>query len=125
MASDSRTHTPTPWRQTPEYLTLIEQTDEAGRWGPTVADCGMTDEGQQNAAHIVLCVNSHDGLVEALRSITDAAGNYCQAIDDIGTSGEPPEDHVERLDALEECIRDALVVSRRALEAAGIKTTEG
>lgn len=51
----------------------------------------------------------------ALEALEAASGDYCKCIDAIGESGEPPEQHIERLDALDDHIRAALVVARKAL----------
>lgn len=64
-------HTPTPWKcvdgdigneTTKEGVVFHE-----GIYGKTV------EQAEANAAHIVRCVNAHDGLVRALRTIADVA----------------------------------------------------
>lgn len=65
-------HTPTPWK-------LINEKTIVGLDHPRqgyVADVNLhrsndqqEPDGDANAAHIVRCVNSHDALIEALRTI--------------------------------------------------------
>lgn len=67
-------HTPTPWRVDPKRaLRVVAGEDD------TVATTGqqgnMRDQWEANAAHIVLCVNSHDALVEALTKILNCPGD--------------------------------------------------
>lgn len=43
--------------------------------------------------------------LERLRKLEAAAQAYCDCIDEIGASGEPPRHHMERLDELESATR--------------------
>ncbi len=43
--------------------------------------------------------------LERLRKLEAAAQAYCDCVDEIGDSGEPPDDHMARLDALESAMR--------------------
>lgn len=70
------THTSTPW------FTVPGQRDEAiaitATAGVPVADCwwqSSTQDANANSAHIVRCVNAHDELVAALRTLVDR--NLC------------------------------------------------
>jgi len=46
--------------------------------------------------------------MERLLRLEAAAKAYCAAIDEIGDSGEPPTEHVERLELLEYAMRATL-----------------
>lgn len=59
-------HTPTPWKVYQFGGVQIGQEDT----GEAICSMwGDKSEGDANAAHIVKCVNMHDGLVEALRRL--------------------------------------------------------
>lgn len=55
------THTPTPWTVSGDYIQGIGQ----------ICLSETAEEDVANAAHIVRCVNAHDALVAALRTIRD------------------------------------------------------
>ncbi len=120
--SDSRTHTPTPrpWKHETgprlggQYHDVVDQNGiliaEAANFSE--ADADDTDaRDAANVEHIVHCVNSHDGLVEALREIAGGWGaDYNAALSEDGQEIVNAEAAVV---ALQTC-------ARRALEAAGI-----
>ena len=62
-------HTPTPWEVGfPGIYAENPDRDGYASWIAEIVDCG-TGEDEANAEYIVLCVNSHDGLVKALEAI--------------------------------------------------------
>lgn len=69
-------HTPLPWEYDPELPTQIwAQTAEGGDPKP-LADCfdwWPEGEPEANAALIVLAVNSHEALLEALKELLEAS----------------------------------------------------
>ena len=70
--SHTPTHTPTPWcyRKAAKHLHIEGTHAGYGRRIATVPYVGDSTgwTSAANAAHIVHCVNTHDALVEALRS---------------------------------------------------------
>jgi hypothetical protein len=76
-------HTKTPWRVQATYPVLVEGQMADGMWA-LVADAGgdvdmPQTEWASNAAFIVKAVNMHDALVEALRDLSEASRNACNA----------------------------------------------
>lgn len=80
----------TPWRVTPgSGLRLLIDVEGS----PTLTACTIAAvqpeddngeairEAQANAAHIVKCVNAHDELVAALRSLSDLSRAYIGHMD--------------------------------------------
>jgi len=74
---------PRPWRVDPAYRADI-QTHDGKEIGTTynqeavgmvlrlagIMDAKNYEDGRANAAHIVRCVNAHDGLVDALEALS-------------------------------------------------------
>jgi hypothetical protein len=54
---------------------------------------------------ITLLVGLEPAELDRLRRLETAVQAYCDCIDEIGTSAEPPTEHIERLDVLEEAMR--------------------
>jgi hypothetical protein len=109
-----RTHTPTPWSVqivNPESAEIV-----GGDGATSVADYLTPDD----AEHIVHCVHSHDGLVEALRDLV-ALREYGDEADVLRADMSGPDGLLPWADVEQRVWANA----RRALEAAGIKTTEG
>ena len=91
-------HTPTPWKIANTFTKqYVVSGDEKIGICSVWSDAGK-EQGQQDAAHIVLCVNAHDSLVEELRRMVEYYA---------------PNEH--RVEALGK-IRDA----RKALADAGV-----
>src|SRR5208282_3626924 len=74
-------HTPTPWQVnlTSPNAGTFKLTDADGEFISYLARSRYHDdredpEAEADAAHIVHCVNTHDALVAALRSLHDAWG---------------------------------------------------
>ena len=60
-------HTPTPWVLGPNGLDIRDGKHEDKIVTVDYVDHIASEQQEANAAHIVKCVNAHDGLVEALR----------------------------------------------------------
>lgn len=56
-------HTPTPWHQGKEFKAQVVDKDLFH-----IADCGIGNASEANAAFIVTAVNCYDDIVEALES---------------------------------------------------------
>ena len=67
-------HTPTPWELERDHQSdRIYAIKGITRWNFLLK--GASNQSQANAARIVLCVNSHDALVEALTKILNCPGD--------------------------------------------------
>lgn len=75
----TQSHTPTPWT----YREAIILGSTRKQWVVEDADKERTICGQilneENAAHIVRCINSHDALVEALNDAIQAIDTHIVA----------------------------------------------
>ena len=73
--NEQTTHTPTPWCTMPPTDTcMVHRIFGGTRYIGLVGNSDNHDHADAvNAAHIVRCVNAHDGLVKALRFIANVA----------------------------------------------------
>jgi len=82
-------HTPTPWTYEPEAY----HRDNIWAGENIVAQAvGDSAETEANAAYIVLTVNNHSRLVEALAQLIEDAESYTDGMVCICCSGTPGED---------------------------------
>lgn len=102
-------HTPTPWvakenggdDTNPAKMFIVDGS------GNTIAACDYANDdatSEANAAHIVLCVNSHDRLLESAKQLFDLArikwGNLdpdankiFKSAEDVLAASQPTPDH--------------------------------
>jgi hypothetical protein len=78
-------HTSTPWSLFGHGNPQVFGGDPLRRIAVLDRQTGQSDgEYQANAERIVLCVNEHTRLLEALRRLTTLAANVCAQTDGIG-----------------------------------------
>lgn len=81
----SKKHTPGPWRfdqpQHDEFRVLSCDQVVASLHEPYAYDTGAMDEIEANAAHIIHCVNMHDGLVEACEAAIGYVSDFIREYD--------------------------------------------
>lgn len=85
-------HTPTPWTKS-SALIIRSSARPSNQSVARVTERENPEESAANAAHIVLCVNSHPALVNALQAIKalalPSATHIHQIIDDALTTSQP------------------------------------
>lgn len=112
MSEDEARHTPTPWRVTRRhYKSLPHLVGHNGRYVMNAAPRGTYHRSEvlqvADAEHIVRCVNAHDELVAALRSLSkfverieNKLGMHCAINAGKATCMEGIEDQGELIDDL-------------------------
>ena len=72
--------TPAPWRLATDALSTIVGQKPGSDYSTVIAEAvGRESERNANAAHIVLCVNAHEPLVEALSRMLVLFAEYLGA----------------------------------------------
>ncbi len=76
-------HTPTPWHVHYGHLGAIEVRDERENYVAMFGNPNFYTNAESDAERIVLCVNAHDALVEALAGLVEhvdagRTNSYCE-----------------------------------------------